>query len=142
MKKFITVSIIVFLSIQGHAQERFEPFANKGFMEEMGRTFSIILLFALIMGFIITMTRLILDHRVKRKMIDKGISEELAAKVLQTGKNTKNEALKWFLILLSIGSGFLIVSLFQPIGFHSIAIMAFTIAIGFMVYYFLIPRQK
>ena len=142
MKKVITFLAMLFVSIQVMAQERFDPFSNKGFMEEMGRTFSIILLFALIMGFIITITRMILDYRIKRKMIERGISEELASKLLQTGKNAKNEALKWFLILLSIGSGFLLISLFKPLGLHSIAILSFSLAVGFITYYYLIRKPE
>jgi hypothetical protein len=47
-------------------------------MSELARTFSIILLFAMIMGFIITMTRMLLDYRVKKKMIEKGIPDSMA----------------------------------------------------------------
>ena len=142
MKKIITILCILFISLESRAQEKYSPLTDQAFMSEMGRTAYVILLFALIMGFIIAIIKMLLDYRIKRKMIDKGISEELASKLLQTGKNSKNEALKWFLILLSIGTGFLLVGLNQPLGLHSIAIIAFTMAAGFITYYFLIRKPE
>jgi hypothetical protein len=64
----------------------------------------------------------------------------MVSKLLHSGKNNSNEALKWFLILLSVGTGFFIVSLFQPLGIHSIGILAVALAVGFFTYYIFIRK--
>jgi hypothetical protein len=140
MKKTIIILLIIFVSIQSKAQEHYNPLEDKTFMSEMGRTTYVVIVFALIMGFIIAMTRMLLDYRIKRKMIDKGISEVLATKLLQTAKNTRNESLKWFLILLSAATGFFLVSLYQPLGIHSLGIMSLAMAVGVFTYYFVIRK--
>jgi hypothetical protein len=142
MKKNIIILASLLVSIQSMAQEHYDPLKDMNFMSEIVRTAYIVLIFAVIMGFIISMTRMILDYLVKRKMIEKGISDVLASKVLQPGKNSRNESLKWFLILLSAATGFFMVNIYQPLGIHSLGIMVLAMAIGFFTYYLLIRKNE
>ncbi len=84
-----------------------------------------------------------LDNRLKNKLIDKGASENVVTQLLQPMKNeSKLEPLKWFSILSAIGLGLALVDAFKPLGIHSLAIMAFSLAAGFLGYFFLSKRTE
>jgi hypothetical protein len=88
------------------------------------------------MYFILTVLKRILEHRLKNKIIDKGISENIASSILQTTPTEgRNAYIKWFAILAGIGLGLTGVNYTQPLGFHSLAIMAFSISLSFLGYY-------
>ena len=89
------------------------------------------------MFFIMIVMKKIFEHRLKNKIIDKGISENVATSILETnsGEN-KNINIKWFAILAGLGIGLTGVNYAKPFGFHSLAIMAFSISLSFLGYYF------
>jgi hypothetical protein len=98
---------------------------------------ALLLLISVIAGFIINVVRLFFDYRIKTKIIDKGVPEEIVAHVLRpSGKDTKKLSFKWFSVLASIGMGLVIINLFRPFGIHSIIIMTFSVAAGFLAYYY------
>jgi hypothetical protein len=144
MKKIlISTAAFLVISFGAQAQGKYNPFEDKGFVGEIGRTISILSLFGLIMFFIITILRMSMDYRLKTKMINKGVSEQLAAQMLQNNtKNNRNVALKWFLLMVSTGAGFMLIGLFRPFGVHSIGIIAFSIGAGFLGYYLLTKRSE
>jgi hypothetical protein len=90
------------------------------------------------MFFIITVMNRIFEHRLKNKIVEKGISETAAQSLLenQSARENKNANIKWFSILAGIGIGLTGVNYTQPLGFHSLAIMAFSISLSFLGYYF------
>jgi len=91
----------------------------------------------LFMLFILTVMKQIFEHRLKNKILDKGMSENIATSILSThGNENKNTNIKWFAILAGIGIGLTGVNYTQPLGFHSLAIMAFSISLSFLGYYF------
>jgi hypothetical protein len=80
---------------------------------------------------------------LKNKIVDKGISENLVASVLQTTtKQDGNLNIKWFSILAGIGAGLTIVNYTLPLGIHSLAIMFFSTAASFLGYYFFIKKTQ
>jgi len=89
------------------------------------------------MYFIINIMKRIFEHRLKNKIVDKGISENIAQSILATQKPEDNRYanVKWFAILAGIGLGLTGVNYTQPLGFHSLAIMAFSISLSFLGYY-------
>ena len=97
----------------------------------------------LFMAFILAILKWILEHRLKNKIVDKGVSENLVASVLQTtAKPDGNINIKWFTILAGIGAGLTIVNYTLPLGIHSLAIMFFSIAASFLGYYFFIKKTE
>ncbi len=85
------------------------------------------------MAFILTILRNILDHKLKNKMLEKGISENLVRSILQKDAHSaKHLSIKWVLILLATGVGLFITNQYLPLGIHSIGIMAISIALGFL----------
>ena len=106
---------------------------------EIFRVISMIFMVALFMLFVITVMKRIFEFRLKNKVMDKGISETIISTILSSNPNEdRNANLKWATILAGIGVGLTIINYTLPLGFHSLAIMAFSIAICFICYYFLI----
>ena len=87
----------------------------------------------------------IFEHRLKNKIVDKGISDNIAQSILatHTPEDNKYANVKWFAILAGIGIGLTGVNYTQPLGFHSLAIMAFSISLSFLGFYlFTRNREK
>ena len=91
----------------------------------------------LFMLFFLTVLKQIFEHRLKNKIVDRGISENIADRILSTnpGEN-KNINIKWFLLLAGVGIGLIIVNYTQPLGIHSLAIMSLSVSASFLGYYF------
>jgi hypothetical protein len=104
---------------------------------EAMRIIAIVSVMVLIALFILTFLRYILDSRIKNRIIDKGISENLASSLLaNTKKDDRLQTLKWVCILAATGVGLLAVYYTLPLDFHSFAIMCFSISLGYLGYYF------
>lgn len=106
--------------------------------EELFQIVAAIFVVGMFMYFIINVMRRIFEHRLKNKIVDKGISENIAQSILETKvkEDSRHMNIKWFAILAGIGLGLTGVNYTQPLGFHSLAIMAFSISLSFLGYYF------
>lgn len=77
-----------------------------------------------------------MEHRLKNKIVDRGISEQVATSILgNTPTESNNQNLKWVFILGSLGAGLMIVNYTQPLGIHSVGTMALCLSAGFLGYY-------
>lgn len=91
----------------------------------------------LVVSFIQVMLKLMLDHRIKKRIIEKGIPEETARAILHSGNNgLKETALKWFLVFTGIAFGLFIIALTRTEGIYSLAILSCCMALSFGIYYF------
>jgi len=96
-----------------------------------------------IMVFILAVLKNFFEYRLKNKIVDKGINENITSSILQTApKEGIHTNIKWFAILAAIGAGLMIINFTLPLGFHSLAIMAFSISLSFLGYYFFIMKTK
>ena len=139
MKRIATITIIMLASFAANAQNSPDDsrIIDKDFMRELLTNSGILLGLFLVTTFFLTLFRTFLDSRLKNKLIDKGASENVVTQLLQPLKNdSKLEPLKWFSILAGIGLGLALIGAFQPLGIHSLAIMSFSLAAGFLAYYF------
>ena len=140
MKKIITITTTILATITLNAQDTVQ---QQGTHIDM-RVFDIcaqVLVFALLMIFILTILKRVLDYRIKTKIVEKGIPENIVSSILQTNApEGRNINIKWFAILAGLGAGLLIVNYTQPLGFHSLAIMAFSISLSFLGYYFFVMQ--
>lgn len=103
-----------------------------------------IILPMLFIGFLIFMlvvgVKYFLDFRLKNKMIDKGMSEQLSAYLFN--KNDQNsDVIKLAILFCGIGTGLILTHLTSPINIHSLAIMAFSIGLSYFAYFFYLRRQ-
>lgn len=141
MKKLTVLAVVLLSSVMVHAQ-RFDD-RSVGIIEEITRSIIILFGMSLIGSFILIIFRQILDHRLKNRMLEKGASDELAAQFLRPDvKDVKKQTMKWFIIFLCIGAGFLFIDATQPIGLHSIAILCFCIALGYLAYYLFVRKME
>jgi hypothetical protein len=134
MKKIITIIAAGLVSFTVNAQGDLDM----EFRPEVFRGVAAIFVVGMFMYFIINIMKRIFEYRLKNKIVDKGISENIAQSILatQTPEDNKYANVKWFAILAGIGLGLIGVNYTQPLGFHSLAIMAFSISLSFLGYYF------
>jgi hypothetical protein len=143
MKKLATIALATLSAISLNAQgyngrQNYFEFDSVAF-----RAFTSILVLALFMIFILTVMKRIFEYRLKNKVVDKGISENIISTILQ--KNTgedKHINIKWFALLTGVSAGLTIVYYTQPLGIHSLAIMSFCIALSFLGYFFYLKKSE
>ena len=139
MKKLIVIATVCSVSFTANAHD-----GVLEINEEMLQVAAAVFVVGMFMYFIINIMKRILEHRLKNKIVDKGISENMAQSILATRptEDNKNANIKWFAILAGIGLGLMGVTLTRPFGFHSLAIMAFSISLSFLGYYFFIRNAQ
>ena len=140
MKKIVVLIAVMVLGISARAvagNDNFGGIDTDLITKVLGMAF----LIYLIGNILLTFLKIILDYFLKNKMIEKGASESVVSQLLQTDtQSNRFTALKWAVILGSIGVGLLLVSQFPPFGIHSLVIMTFCVAAAFLAYYFLLKR--
>jgi hypothetical protein len=142
MKKILAIIPASLLSCMANAQDNGRPVYLK-YDSEMFQIGATIFVVGMFMFFIINIMKRIFEHRLKNKIVDKGISENIAQSILETRTTEDNKYanVKWFAILAGIGIGLTGVNYTQPLGFHSLAIMSFSISLSFLGYYLFIKQS-
>lgn len=137
MKKIITIATVCSIGFIANAHDGFDH--NDEIFEVSAAVFVV----GMFMYFIINVMKRILEYRLKNKIVDKGISESIAQSILETRatEDNRNANIKWFAMLAGIGLGLAVVYFTKPFGFHSLAIMAFSISLSFLGYYFFIRNS-
>jgi hypothetical protein len=98
---------------------------------------------ALVVVLVIQVSRYILDHKLKNKIIDRSISEQLAASILEkSASDKKDDSIKWAFLLLGLSGGLTVTYYTMPLHIHSLAIIAFSIGISSLSYYFFLKNSK
>ena len=142
MKKIITLVTVIFAGFAANAQENDNPRYYTHIDPEIFKICATILAVALFMIFILTIMKRVFEYRLKNKIVDKGISDNIASSILQTSApDDRHMNIKWFAVLAGIGVGLTIIYYTQPLGIHSLAIMAFSISLSFLGYYFFIKQS-
>lgn len=141
MKRLIITVLAVFATLLATAQSNYlerQAHMNEKVFDICATIFTV----ALFMAFILLIIKRLLDSRLKNKIIEKGIPDNLAMSVLQpnNGEN-KNINIKWFALLAGIGAGLTVVYYTMPLGIHSLAIMSFSISISFLGYFYFLKKS-
>ena len=143
MKKIISILALMLSSFAVSAQDQQTKLIQGYYMTEVFRTVSIIITIIIFMIFVITLLKMFFDNRLKHKIVEKGIQESVTASLLQTTpKNDQQSTIKWACLLGGLGAGLFIVNYTQPLGIHSIGIMALSLSASFIIYYFLIKTTS
>jgi len=135
MKKiYITITgLLLVTGVSAQSDDKFNDGALKFESLHIFAAFANIALFATA---IYIFVKLLLDNRIKNKLLDKGAPEDLAMQLLQPAlKNDKTVTVKWICILTGLGIGLLIADYTQPLGIHSIAIMCLSLAASLLGYF-------
>ncbi|MGE0770300.1 MAG: DUF6249 domain-containing protein [Cyclobacteriaceae bacterium] len=96
-------------------------------------------------GSVYFFTKVITDYIVKKKMIEKGyVNEETQAILRKQVQDNKDAALKWGLIIMFGGLALMLME-FIPTSPESplpYGLLAFSISLGFLIYYFLMKKES
>jgi hypothetical protein len=143
MKKILVLITLTLGSVMSYAQEgpnlenNFSAFHNQSFVFDFLHIVAVVFLLSLLVFLILSILRYVLDQRVKNKLIEKGASETIISKLMPAvEEDNKIRAFKWGCILVGLGVGLTLISLFPPLGIHSLAMMSFSLAGSFLAYYF------
>lgn len=103
----------------------------------LGEVILPILFISFLIFMLITAVKYFLEFRIKNKLIDRGMAEQLSAYLLSSNEQEKrNDIAKWAILLCGIGVGLIITYLTTPIDIHSFAIMAFSLGLSYWAYFF------
>ncbi len=87
-------------------------------------------------SFILKAVKSFHDYRLKDKMIEKGVPDSVVEQFLKTpADDTKNQTIKWFFILMSLGVGLSFIGYYNPPFIPMAAIMSFCIAGSFLAFF-------
>ncbi|MEM9673520.1 MAG: DUF6249 domain-containing protein [Cyclobacteriaceae bacterium] len=91
---------------------------------------------------VVSVFRIIFDYQLRRKMIQMGHVDQNSVAILNQKRNSRLDSLKWGLIILFAGIGFVIISIpsieiDSPLPF---GIMSICIAVGFLLYFAISKR--
>ncbi len=140
MKKLAIIISALSLAGTAGAQTSITSFDNsQAFFETMHSVVIIILVF-LVSSFVLTLIKLFLEHQLKRNIVEKGVDENVIARLLPQNQKEQGNALKWFSLLTAIGIGLTVVSFYMPTAMYTAVVMTFSIALGFLGYFFLAKR--
>jgi hypothetical protein len=143
MKKALIIVVALGGSIVAYAQDKPEPLVNRELIFDLTHVIMFILVVYLISSFILQLVRQNLDFRLKSKILDRQTEEPIVHQLVQPDRvNPLNTLLQWICTLIGVGIGFALIAHTQPLGLHSLAIMAFSVAAGLGVYYFIAKRAK
>lgn len=109
------------------------PLAKQVFLPGLG--------FYLLCSFVLTAIKLVLNYLLKRQIITAAVSESVIERLLPGPQDEQNKVVKWLALLLSSGAGLTVCTWFGPLGLHSVIILLFSTALGFLAYYLFLRHQ-
>ncbi len=146
MKKIVPTILILLTTVQVFAQNNLvadnqsnavEPAA----IEPISQIMLPILFIAFLLFMLITLVKYFLEFRLKNKLIDRGMAEQLSAYLSdKNDKEKQHEVAKLAILFCGIGVGLTLTYLTAPIHIHSLAIMAFSLGLSYLAYFFYLRR--
>ena len=138
MKKIISVVATIAAPFVVNAQS-----INPAIDKEIFNVCATIFVVGLFMIFILVILKRSMDYRLKNKIIEKGVPENVVSSILKKNpKEDRNINIKWFALLTGLGAGLTIIYYTLPVGIHSLAIMTFCIAASFLGYFIFLRQSE
>lgn len=104
--------------------------------------FPMVFIFSL-MGLFISLVKYLLEYRLRNKLINRGMADQLTEILAQKNdQNKRNDIVKWAILFCGVGLGLIVVYLSTPINIHSLAIIAFSLGLSYLSYFFYLKRNK
>ncbi|MEO6228472.1 MAG: hypothetical protein ABJB11_22815 [Ferruginibacter sp.] len=141
MKKILVSMLLVSSSIGAFAQGN-SRMIDKGTFEELVRDIVLVLMLYIVTNFILSMIRLFLNDRLKRKIVEHDTSEIIVAQLLVNKKSERENSLKLFCALTAIGVGLAIIDCYNLSDIPALMTTIFCLAVGFIVHFFLSSRLQ
>lgn len=96
----------------------------------------------LLCSFVLAAIKMVLNYLLKNKIVDTAvISESIVERLLPGPQDEQNKVVKWVALLLSTAAGLAVCNWYLPLGLHSLIILIFSTALGFLAYYLFLRRQ-
>ncbi len=95
----------------------------------------------LLCNFVLAIVRTVLNYLLKRQIAASAVSETVVERLLPGPQAEHNKLVKWIALLLSTGTGLALCNWYLPLGIHSVIILIFSTAFGFLAYYLFLRRQ-
>lgn len=138
MKKILSIISLAFLTAPASAQAMADTYIDRDQIA-LGVT---VLLVALILAFLLELTRRYFQYRVKEKILESGVSEELAALLLQPDRRQNLQTcVKWLAIFLGMALGFTIVALTNLAPWAALAVLSLCLSGSFASYYLFLKKS-
>jgi hypothetical protein len=141
MKGFLLLLLFCLITWEASAQAALAPDLDVNTLEMARRVFFPSLALFLLGYFVIAAVKLVLNYLLKRQILASAVSESLVERLLPSPHDEQNKVVKWIALLLSTGVGLTVCTRYLPLGIHSLIIMLFSTAFGFLAYYFYLRRQ-
>ncbi|HVU55059.1 MAG TPA: hypothetical protein VHD83_08380 [Puia sp.] len=143
MKKIIIAILILLFFTTARAGDSFEQMIDRSFVVDAFHIAATMFLLYLCFNFVLELLQRNLDHRIKSKAIAAGSSETMVSRLLaRRTRDLRRGALAWVCVLLALGVGLGIIDATLPFGLHSVAILAFSIGVGLLVFYLISGRRE
>ncbi len=137
MKKIITYSLITMPFVASAQDNNSNPEA----LRQIIVNGTVVVVIYLISTFIIKAIKALHAYRLKNKIVENGVPDNIAEQLLQPdGDETKNQAIKFFLILFNAAIGFFLIGYFEPTLMITLAIMSLCLALSFLAYFIYIKQ--
>jgi hypothetical protein len=142
MKSLLLLLLFCLTAGAAWAQGNLAPTLDANMMD-LGRHVILPLLgFFLLCNFVLAAVKMVLNYLLKNKIIDSAvISPSIVERLLPGPQDEQNKVVKWIALLLSTGIGLAVCNWYLPLGLHSIIILLFSTALGFLAYYLFVSRQ-
>jgi len=132
MKKISLLAGLTGISFAANAADG--NLTDEGIRQIVINTTAIIVIY-LASAFILKAIKSFHDYRLKDKMIEKGMPDSVVEQFLKTpADDTKNQTIKWFFILVSLGVGLSFIGYYNPPFIQMAAIMSFSMAGSFLAF--------
>jgi hypothetical protein len=133
MRKISLLASLTGISMAANATDG--SLTDEGIRQIVINTTAIIVIY-LASSFILKAVKSFHDYRLKDKMIEKGVPDSVVEQFLKTPvDDTKNQTIKWFFILMSLGAGLSFIGYYNPPFIPTAAIMSFSIAGSFLAFF-------
>lgn len=143
MKRALLFAAALCGSVVTYAQDKPEPLINREFIFDLTHIIAVLLVIYFITSFILQLLRANFEFRLKSRILERQTEENIVSQLVRPDKvNPLNTVLQWICTLVSVGIGFLLIEFAQPLGLHSLGIMAFCVAAGLGLYYYFVTRSK
>ncbi len=97
--------------------------------------------FYVLCNFVLAIVRTVLNYLLKRQILASAVSDTVVERLLPGPQAEQNKLVKWIALLLSTGTGLALCNWYLPLGIHSVIILIFSTALGFLAYYIFLRRQ-
>lgn len=142
MKKIIASTLILLATVPAFAQDQLTANVDESFaIEPVSEILLPILFMSFLVFMLVSLVKYFLEYRLKNKLIERGTPEQLSA--YRSNKNDKekqNEAIKLAILFCGLGIGLILVYLTAPIQIHSLAIMALSLGVSYLAYFFYLRK--